>query len=340
MKASIRFIATGVSFLVLSAFAFGLPSDAHAAKKAKYKLTWVLAHEPITFFDEAIRPFINAVKAGTNGEVDVEVISATEYFGKPVPPSVAVNALKEGKFHMSQTYTTELGVWSKAMWTLDLPYLFRDHDHAKKVLDGEIGREMLAGLEEHGMKGLAFTYSGGFRILSAVKKEIRRPEDMKGLRIRTSGSPVAQRILTMLGAKPVVLTLEDGHKGLISGSLDAGETTYPRLLYLGTQNAAPMINDTGHSLFLTSIVVNKKWFESLPEKYRKVIAKAALEAAINEREFSIAEGERAKRQGKDLGLKYIELSKNEMAAFVKATAPVYDEFPQYRDLVKRIRDVQ
>lgn len=324
--------------LILSALLGTLFSGSAFAEKKS--LTWVLAHEPVAVFERAAKAFAEDVLRGTKGEVEIKVVTATEHYGKMVEPAVIIHELQEGKIQMTQTYTTDLGFYAKNLWALDLPYLFRDHDHATKVLDGAIGKELMADLSASGMTGLAFTYSGGFRILPATQKAVRSPKELQGLRIRVSRSPVAEKMFTRLGAHPLPTSLEDGVKGMISGYIDAGESTYPRYLALGTHKAAKWLNDTGHSLFLTGIVVHKKTFDSLSEAHRKVIETAALRAAGLERKQSIADGLEAKKKAAQYGVKVVELTKQERKAFQKATSAVYAEFPEYGALVERIRAVR
>jgi tripartite ATP-independent transporter DctP family solute receptor len=315
-------------------------SSAVEAVKPKYQMIWVLAHEPSSVFERAAKSFSEEVSKATNGDVVVFVVESKKHFGRDVGARTVIKALQAGEIQLSQTYTTDLAMQSEDLWALDLPYLFRDHQHAEKVLDGKIGKDLLAGLSKHGMHGLAFTYSGGFRILPSVNKPLRRLEDFKGVKIRTSPSPVAQSTFKALGADPVVMDIDKSVAAMGRGEIDAGESTYPRYLTLGTEKVAKVLNDTEHSLFLTGVVVNKKFFDSLPASYQSAIRKAALSAAKIEREQSISDGEVAKRESVASGVKVVTLTEAEKKPLKQATQSVYAEFKQFQPIVDRIRSVR
>ena len=168
-------------------------------------IKWVIAHEPIDLFLRAAEKFRNSVKEKTNGFLNIEILSLTEYSkkynnGVKVTKHDLLQLMEDGEVEMSQMYTTWLGHYNKDMFVLDLPFLFRDHDHAEGVLEGNIGEYILKGLEDNSaVRGLAFTYSGGYRIIPA-NKELTTVESFRGTKIRTSRSPIAIDTFTALGA--------------------------------------------------------------------------------------------------------------------------------------------
>jgi TRAP-type C4-dicarboxylate transport system substrate-binding protein len=322
---------------VVSTLALGTSADA-----AQYHIRWILAHEPSGVFEQAAKDFAAILTKESKGDVDVQIVSAKEYGGGvPVSAGVAARAVSSGRVEMTQTYTTSLGRYYNNLWVLDLPYLFRSHEHAAKVLDGEIGKELLAGLEPKHMHGLAFTYSGGYRILPTVSREIHSPEDMKGLRVRVSGSPVAKATMRVLGADPIVANIDDTVSLVKAGKIDAGESTLPRFADGHEELGLPVINDTKHSLFLTAVVINDKFFNSLPKADQEAVSRAALQMARHERQQSVDDGEVVRKDALARGEKVVVLTAEEQARFAVALKPVYDEFaPGFGDLVPRIRNTR
>lgn len=315
---------------------------APAASAAKHEIRWVLAHEPSGVFAEAAAQFAELVGKETNGDVSVRIISSKEFGGgKPVNPNKVAELVASGKVEMTQTYTTSLGRHSKKLMVLDIPFLFRDHEHAAKVLDGEIGKELLASLEPRRMKGLAFTYSGGYRILPTKDREIHKPSDLKGLRVRTSGSPVAMATLKALGATPVPASLYELSDLAKSGKIDATESTLPRWADDHNEAVVPVINETNHSLFLTAVMVNGKFFASLPKAHQDAVERAAITMAKLERRRSIEAGQEVKRAALAGRGKFVMLTPEEQAQFVAALRPVRDEFaPRFHGLVERIENTR
>lgn len=294
------------------------------------KVKWVLAHEPIDLFKIAADSFTKEVTAKTNGGVVFEVMSLPEYEAKynnkkKIPHSKFVSKIQDNSIEMSQTYTTDLGRLSQPMYALDLPFLFRDHDHAQKVLEGKVGEELLAGLSAKNIRGLAFTYSGGYRILPGVKK-ITSVEDFKGLKIRTSLSPVARDTFELLGASALPMTLDEVDQGIVTGKINEAESTYARYFPMGQHKVAKIVNETNHSLFLTSIIMNEKFWNSLPEDYRKIMKEAAVTAARLERDHSVKVGAETKEKCLKEGVQIVTLSKEEEEKMKLALAPIYKKY--------------
>src|SRR5262249_55831202 len=110
--------------------------------------------------------------------------------GKPATRLSVMGDVLSGKLEMCQTYTYYMGNFARPLWSLDLPYLFRDYDHAERVIDGPIGAELRTQLQKSsGLRALAITYSGGESGYATTNLELRRPQDFKGVRFTSSGSP-------------------------------------------------------------------------------------------------------------------------------------------------------
>jgi TRAP-type C4-dicarboxylate transport system substrate-binding protein len=257
-------------------------------------------------------------------------------------PQEVYNKLSAGEFEMSQMYTTSLGTYDKSLWVLDMPFLFRNHEHATKVLEGKVGQKLLASLEKNKLSGLAFTYSGGFRVLSSTDKKLSKIEDFKGIRVRTTESPVAQATFRQLKATPVGLSLEDGKEGLRTGFIQGSETTEARFWDLGENKVAKYLNETEHSLFLTAVVVNKSFMDRLPADQQAAIRKAAFESARVERQVSIQDGEDARKKAASQGVEVVTMSPAERDRMREATKPVYQKFKNYFEpgLIESIQQTQ
>ena len=326
---------TSSRFLLALIFAVAAAPNAIAAP---HEIRWVLAHEPSGVFTQAAHEFADLVSKESNGDVKVKIISSREFgHGKLANPDDVAKFVSEGKVEMTQTYTTSLSKFAPKLLVLDIPYLFRDHAHAASVLDGEIGKDLLASLETKNMKGLAFTYSGGYRILGTTSREIHEPSDMQGLRVRTSGSPVAQATLRALGAVPVPASLYALRRLMKAGKIDGTESTLPRYADDHNEAVVPVINETNHSLFLTEVIINQKFFNALPKADQDAITHSAITMAKLERQSSIDDGQKVKKEALAKGQKFVMLTPAEQADFVAALKPVREEFaPRFGGLVDRI----
>lgn len=315
-------------------------------KEKKQKFTWVLAHEPIGLFKEAADFFSKEVSEKTAGLVEIEVLTLPQYSakylnGKKVARAQFFKLIETGKITFSQNYTTDLGALDKDMYVLDMPFLFRDHEHAKRVLEGEIGEKLLSNLAEKKVRGLAFTYSGGNRILPS-KVKIQKMEDFKGLRIRTSSSPVAQDTFEMLGAEPIPMALDNINKAMANAKIEAAESTYPRFFTMKNNEVSPYVVESSHSLFLTTILVNEMTWKKFSPEVKKIIKETAIAAARQERARSLEDTEKIRERCVTEGIKLVKFSPEEKQKMVDATKAIYKKYENSFSigLVKGIQEVQ
>lgn len=296
------------------------------------KIKWLIAHEPVHLFLRTAQAFAEEVRQSTNGAIDIEILTATEYaeqYNNGVRENPMVY-MDQGKIEMSQLHISQLWKWNvPAFMALELPFLFKDHDHATRVLEGEIGQSMLSELKEKSpARGLAFTYSGGFRIV-ATDEEVKTLADFKNLSFYTGTNPIGIDTIEAIGGQPDPHAIEDYWAAVHAegDKHDAVDTTVPRLLATVEKTKKRYVTDTKHSLFLTSIIVSEKWWSSLGEELQAKLAEAATNAARLERKWSVEDAEQlAKADPAETGVQYKELSAEEMAKFESLTAPLYDKY--------------
>jgi TRAP-type C4-dicarboxylate transport system substrate-binding protein len=295
---------------------------------------WVLAHEPIELFIRAAKVFASEVNKNAPGQLDVEVMTMSEYgekYNNGISPNKhsLVDLLDNGQIQMSQTYTITLGKLNRDFFALDLPFLFKDHDHASRVFEGEVGAGLLDSLQEsRKIKGLAFTYSGGFRIIPGNER-VDRIEDLQGMRVRTSHSPVAIDTFKILGADVVPMEIEELTDNLSDETVTVGESTYPRVYALGHNTASSYINHTEHSLFLTSILIGSEFWDSLTPELQTVVSDAAKVAARYERGISIEDVLATQQRCENDGIEIVKMSAEEQARFAEATKSIYTKYADY-----------
>jgi TRAP-type C4-dicarboxylate transport system substrate-binding protein len=308
-------------------------------------IRWVIAHEPIDLFLKAAQRFSNAVKEKTNGKIDIEILSLTEYSqkynqGKKVTKHDLLQLMEEGVVEMSQMYTTWLGHYNRDMFVLDMPFLFRDHEHADRVLEGEIGEYILKGLEQgSAVRGLAFTYSGGYRIIPA-NKELSTVEAFRGTKIRTSRSPVAIDTFNLLGANVnSKVELEEMNEAADAGVIDAGESTFVRVIPLKQNESFKYVNDTAHSLFLTSIIIATKFWDTLTPEVQAIMKDSALDAARAERKEAVEQIPEIISDCKEKNVPVVSMPESETQKFKELTNPLYEKYRNYfsDDLISKIQ---
>jgi len=296
---------------------------------------WVIAHEPIGLFLKVAESFAKEVNEKTNGMFNIEVLSLTDYSvkynkGQKITKDDLMALVDSGAIEMSHIYTTWLADYNKDLHALDLPFLFQDHAHADRVLEGEIGKSLLAGVSKNSnLKAMSFTYSGGYRVVPA-NFEADSVEAWAGKKIRTSRSPVAVETFKLLGAEPFDgIALEEMNQAADQGIIEAGESTYVRVFPLEQNKSFKVVNDTAHSLFLTSIIVNEGFMAQFSKEVQEVMATAAFNAARKERRESVADIPNILAQCEAEGVKVVRMTAEEECKFKAVTSEVYNKFANY-----------
>lgn len=309
------------------------------------KLTWVLAHVPYDLFLRSANAFAKSVAEQSNGAIEIEVLGKTEWEekyhgGADMGNRGILRKLEAGEIAMSQTYSTVLGMLNEDFYALDMPFLFEGHEHAARVLDGEVGEYLLSGLSKtSGARGLAFTYSGGYKMV-ALNKDVRSIADFAGMKLRCGTSPVSEATFRAIGAEPLAMGVDGFTPSVAAGECEGGENVFPRYFRSAVNTVTDFVADTEHALFLTSIVISNKVWDSLTQEQRDIIAKAAKVAAVEEREESLIDGAAAKVRATEEGIQVVAWTPEAIAEFKAAVGSVYSEFDGHfsTDLVKQIKD--
>jgi TRAP-type C4-dicarboxylate transport system substrate-binding protein len=300
-------------------------------------IKWVLAHEPIDIFIRAAEKFIEVLERKAPGEFNIEVLTLSEYSEKYNNAITAETAdriskhdlldhMDAGKIEMSQMYTYVLSKFNNDLDALDMPFLFRDHEHAAKVFEGPIGESLLAGYSKNSnIQGMAFTYSGGFMNMP-VNKKVTSLSEMAGVKVRVSNSPVASATWAALGADPVVMDVERVADGIREGTIGAGESSWPRIYACEQNTVAESILEPNHRLLLTNIIINKEFLAGLTAEQQQVMKQAALEAGRYERAVAVAEVEPTKARCEQDGIPVVQLSAEDEQLFREKSKQVYVQF--------------
>jgi len=300
-------------------------------------INWVLAHEPYHVFIEAARSFADEVADETRGEYLINVIDLNEWNAiaqanlsvHTTDREKIIGLVDTGVIDMATVYASTLGRIDRDMYALTMPFLFDSDEHARGVIDGAVGQHMLAKVADNsGIRGLAFTYSGGFRIVPS-NRQIESINDFYNMNIGCGNNPVAVETFKAVGSNPVPMYIEDLEASLESGRVDGGETTYTRFFVLGHDRQTSHINDNEHSLFLTSLIINQQLWLSLGEQTQGIFARAAMRAAQIERDHSLADNVLIQKRAAEQGIPTVRMTENEKARFVTATKGLYNNFNTY-----------
>ena len=221
-----------------------------------------------------------------------------------------------------------------------LPYMFRSIEHMHKVMDGEIGQEILAAMEKHGLVGLAY-YDSGARSFYNTKRPIKSPADMKGLKIRVQNSDLFVSMIEALGANATPMEFGQVYEALKTGVIDGAENNWPSYESTRHFEVAQHYTLDQHSLSPEVLVMSKKSWDKLSAADQQLVRKAAALSVPEMRRLWNERVAGSKSKVMAAGNEVVE--EVDKQPFIDAMAPVYAKFastPELSDLVKRIQAVQ
>lgn len=169
---------------------------------------------------------------------------------------------------------------------IDIPFIFKDRAHVYSVLDGEVGQSLLKELEAQGLKGLAF-WDVGFRAFSNSKHTVTKPEDIKGLKVRTNQNPMYIEAFSLLGGNPVPMPLAELYTALETRAVDAQE--HPIGIFWSSKlyEVQKYLSLTNHGYTPLIVVMNKAKFDALSPELQQAMLEAAKEAGAYQRDLNV-----------------------------------------------------
>lgn len=285
---------------------------------------------PVTI---AMHKFAELADTYSNGEIKVEVYSGAQ-LGQEVE---TIEQTQAGIIEMTRVNSVGLANVSPSMGAFTLPYVFKNWDSKYKVLDGDIGKEVLADLNNVGLQGFAFMDAGTRSFYTVEGKPVKTLEDLKGLKIRVQQAPISIRMIELLGAVPTPMNYGEVYSSLQTGVIDGAENDYVSYDTSAHYEVAPNYIEDGHLSPPALLLMNKAKFDSLPTEQQEAITKAATEAALYERDLMRAANDAAKTKVMEAGVSVTEVDN---APFREAVQPIYAEFPDLSPLLERMAKEQ
>ena len=281
-------------------------------------------YQALLFLDEEI-------STATGGKYGVEIFHSGQLGGeRDIMEGVQLGTYKFGA--VPSSYTAAL---SDIFLILELPYLFKDYDHFIRVLRSDIGKEMLATLEDHNLVGLGFCINGIYSLCNG-KRPVLKASDLGGLKIRAMDAPIQLECVNTLGGRGVPMAWGEVYTGLQQGTIDGVLTINSGF------SSARLFEVNKHLTMLqifmlpSPILVNKDYWESLPEADRAQIMEGVRKAEDRHYVDFLAQDDEALDICKKEGMQIV--TEFDRASFETALEPVYEKYQgEYGDIVRRIR---
>lgn len=222
--------------------------------------------------------FCEEIEKGTQGRYKCQHFPSSALGGE----REMIEAVQLGTLDLVNTSTGPVGNFVPEMRIVDIPFLFRDYDHARKVMDGPIGQEMLTKFPAKGLVALAWT-ENGFRHMTNSKRPIVKPDDAKGLKMRTMENKVHMEGYRAFGIQPTPMAFPEVYGALQQGTVDGQENPIPVILSSKFAQVQKHLSLTGHVYSPALLLTSPRVYNKLSDADKKVFQQAAARAAAAQR---------------------------------------------------------
>lgn len=319
----VRYLVGCLAGLGLAAAAVSsMPGEAPSGGTIVIKFSHVVA--PDTPKGKAAEKFKELAEQITGGAVKVQVYPNSELY----KDKEELDALQLGAVQMLAPSLAKFGALGvKEYEALDLPYIFPDYDALHKVTGGNVGQQLFATLEDKGIKGLAY-WDNGFKIMSA-NKPLTHPADYRGLKMRIQASKVSAAQMEALGALPQATAFSDVYQALQSGLVDGTENTPSNIYTQKMHEVQSNLTITNHGYLGYAVIVNKAFWDQLPDDIRDQLEEAMKQATDFENRIAAKENADALAKIREAGTTKIhEPTDEERREMIAALLPVHQQMAE------------
>lgn len=267
----------------------------------------------------AIDTFAKEVEKRTEGRYKIQ----TFYSSSLGAEREATEAVQLGTQELTFTSTGPIPNFVPEVKILDVPFLFRDYAHARAVLDGPIGQELLQKFDARGIKALAWG-ENGFRHMTNSKRSVNAPEDLKGLKMRTMENPVHVQAYKGFGIIPTPMAFSEVFTALQQGTVDGQENPLSVITSAKFDQVQKYLTLTGHVYSPCVFLMNKGAFDKLSAADKTAFLEAAKEGVKANRMRVDSDEKMAVADLRAKGMTVVD--QVDKTRFQSALTPVYAEF--------------
>lgn len=257
----------------------------------------------------------------TDGKVSVEIFPAGELGND----TEIIEQIQIGAVDMGIPPTAKLGQFEPRMQLFDLPFIFPTRDAAYAILDGPIGDELLSTLEAQGLYGAGY-WESGFKQITNNVRPIAMPGDLEGIKMRTMSSPLIVQQYETWGANPIPIAFAEVYNALQQGVAEAQENSFVSIDKMKFYEVQDHLTVSNHAYLGYAFIVNKAKWDSMPPELQAAVQEAIEEARDYQRDLNANLDEELKSKMTESGLEVMELNTDQIAAFVKASKAVHDNY--------------
>ncbi|XEI32113.1 TRAP transporter substrate-binding protein [Aeromonas veronii] len=253
----------------------------------------------------------------TGGKMKIRIYPGGQMGG----PRETLELLQNGALDMTKAMANELEAFTPAYSIFSLPYLFKNDEHFKAVIHGEIGNQMMEETKSKGFFPIG-AYVGGTRSFYA-KKAITSPADMKGMKIRVITTPTTIKFIELLGASPVSIPFGEVYTALQQGVIDGAENNEPSFVQTRHVEVTKFFTENQHTSMPDYLVISDKSWNKLSQEQRDALTKVVKSSEQEQETMWNTLVSETRKQAEQQGATFINVDKE---PFRQALKPLYDEF--------------
>lgn len=272
------------------------------------------------------------VEEKTDGRIKIEVYAG----GQLGDEKSVIEAIQMGGIDLARVNAQPLSDFCKSLRVLSMPYLFENEEHLWKVLNGDIGEEILESLEDASIVGLTY-YDSGSRNFYNSKREVRTPADMEGLKIRVQQSELMVGLVEAVGASATPMPYEEVYSAIQTGVIDGAENNWPSYDSSSHYEVAKYFTLDEHTRTPEVVIASKSVWDKLSDEDKAIIKDAAKESQKAQR--------KAWKEYEEKSIEKIKANDNviteveDLKAWQDAVAPLYDKFgKEFGELIDAIKE--
>jgi tripartite ATP-independent transporter DctP family solute receptor len=306
---------------------------AAAQAQTVFKIGWTNTID--SHYGVGVTTFGDEIFKRTNGRYKLQYFPSGALGGE----REMLEAVQLGTQDMIITSTGPVGNFVPETRIVDIPYLFRDYDHARKVLDGPIGQEILTKFPAKGLVAISWM-ENGFRHITNSKRAVKSPDDVKGLKIRTMENKVHMEAFKAMGALPTPMNMNEVFTALQTGTVDGQENPIPVILANKLYTVQKYLTLDSHVYSPAILIINKGLWDKISDADKAAFKEAAKIALVANRKKVNDDEANGLDVMRKAGTEIVTSVDN--AAFQKAVASAYAGFnKEFGEAnIKRIVDVK
>lgn len=275
-------------------------------------------------FAAALEEFARLVATRSQGELQIELLPGGLVDGVQMDERTLVEAVRQGKLALGLSTTSPLTNYNHLLDLFDLPFLFRDPDHADRVLEGPVGEQLLSCLQDKDLQGLGYL-EVGFRLFSS-SVPLPNYAAFTGKKLRVMQSVTFTRFVKAIGGDPVPSPVDKIYLMGKEGYIDGADRTYPTYWDFRLYDVHRYITETHHAYSVKMILINDPIFDAMPAQHRAILREAAKEASLLQRQKQREADEAVKEMAVQEGITIFELAPEDRRKFLEASKDLHEEY--------------